>query len=522
MLTGYYFSVRNVRIDNTRASHNDTDYFLSSVTVGDRSFPKFFVSMGDLNNGDYDVGAIIGPLPVEDTGVKVSFNYQIVNSGHRDPSIIQKGLTDAADQIAKKLWEQAMASGNLWAAGGAGAIELATKVLLPALTANCDGLVVLDQLSLTGAQLLTRTKAGWSETRQYPGTDSPTGCGSNSDYKVNFSVYRSGWSGWLAIPGIETDTSPAVAFFQGKFHVFVKGTDAKIYLNKSTDGIHWEKWQEVPGGGRTEAGPAVANSASKLWLVVKGQTDDHIYLTYYENDAWADWEEVAGGGGTNSAPAAVFYDPGGFLGGQVYIFCRALNNEIYYNSFDVHPPPQPGGRTGGHVRDVGLPPDVLQVHDAKRFNAWQLLPGGGTTDQAPAAMVADGLHVLVKGLSEPSSYFLTNRGGANWDAEWTRVPFVPPDRAGDVERAIGTTTPQAAVLGNRWYVFAGDSDNEISFNGLATDKWFVLPGWASGYGVKSTVAPAVLGRDEKIFVFATGTDQILYVNAWNGTGFPVT
>ncbi|MGX4641548.1 hypothetical protein [Massilia sp. SYSU DXS3249] len=521
MLTGYYFAVRNVRIDNTRSLDEDANYFLSSVTVGDRSFPPFFASMGDVREGDYDVGAIIGPLPIEDDGVKISFNYQIVNAGHSDPSAVQKGMVEIADQLAKKLWETAAATGNLWAAGAAAVITLTTKVLLPLLTADCDGMVALDQLSLTGAQLLARTKSGWSETRHYPGTDTPAGCGSNSDYKVSFDVYRSGWSGWLPIPGIETDTSPAVTFFKNKFHVFVKGTDARIYLNKSSDAIHWEGWQEVPGGGRTEAAPAVASSPSKLWLVVKGQTDDRLYLTYYENDAWAEWSEVGGRGSANSAPAAAFHDAGGFLGGRLSIFCRGLNNEIFYNSIDVAPPPRPRGPAGGSVPD-NIPDDVLEIHDAKKFKAWQLLPGAGITDQAPAAVVADGLCVLVKGFGEASSFFLRHRG-ADWNAGWTKVPFVAPDRSGEVTTAIGTTTPQAAVLGGRWYVFAGNSDNDISFNGMGSDNtWFVLPGRAKGYGVKSTVAPAVFGKDKQIQVFVTGTDQVLYVNAWNGTGFPVT
>ena len=195
MLTGYYFAVGNVHIDNTRSRHEDTDYFTSSVTVGDRSL-KHYQFMGDVNNGDHDISAIIGPVPIEDTGVKVSFSYQVVNAGHSDPSAIQKGLSDAADSIAKKLWDKGLA-GDLWSAAGAGAIELVTKILLPAFTANCDGLVVLDQISRTGAQLLTKTKVGWSEARHYPGTDSSTGCGGNSDYTVDFNIYRSHWTGWL-------------------------------------------------------------------------------------------------------------------------------------------------------------------------------------------------------------------------------------------------------------------------------------------------------------------------------------
>ena len=56
--------------------------------------------------------------------------------------------------------------------------------------ANCDGAVAAAIHTFTGAQLRTGTGQGrhLGATDHHPGTDSPHGCGSNSNYDVNWSI----------------------------------------------------------------------------------------------------------------------------------------------------------------------------------------------------------------------------------------------------------------------------------------------------------------------------------------------
>jgi hypothetical protein len=59
--------------------------------------------------------------------------------------------------------------------------------------ANCDGPVAAEQVVFTGAQLSAKTANGVDFTHAtfHPGTDSPGGCGSNSEYWVGWSIYNS-------------------------------------------------------------------------------------------------------------------------------------------------------------------------------------------------------------------------------------------------------------------------------------------------------------------------------------------
>ncbi|MDB5730875.1 MAG: hypothetical protein JWQ03_770 [Variovorax sp.] len=59
---------------------------------------------------------------------------------------------------------------------------------------DCDGLVAVEQVDFSGCDL--RFKTGNHKMNSvvtvHPGTDSPTGCGSNSKYEVTRSIRRTG------------------------------------------------------------------------------------------------------------------------------------------------------------------------------------------------------------------------------------------------------------------------------------------------------------------------------------------
>jgi hypothetical protein len=59
---------------------------------------------------------------------------------------------------------------------------------------DCDGMVAADAIARSKEQLDTAIDAAggatYRQSRRYPGSDSPAGCGSNSDYTVTWSVTR--------------------------------------------------------------------------------------------------------------------------------------------------------------------------------------------------------------------------------------------------------------------------------------------------------------------------------------------
>lgn len=61
------------------------------------------------------------------------------------------------------------------------------------LFADCDGAVAADVISLKGSaleQLTAGPDALFFEPRDYPGSESPKGCGENSHYQVTYSIDR--------------------------------------------------------------------------------------------------------------------------------------------------------------------------------------------------------------------------------------------------------------------------------------------------------------------------------------------
>lgn len=202
----YNFAVDSFVIHNTRSLHKDTDYISASVAVAGRPTLKATQKLGDLNNGTYHTAIIFKDVAVADNETAV-FSYAIVNSGHTDPNAAEKTLEQAVSTLAEK-GAQAAATAAGGAIGAALGASIGTAVIpiigtaLGALAgwlvssagqlifANCDGAVAAAVHPFTGAQLRTGTGQGrhLGATDNHPGTNSPHGCGSNSNYDVNWSI----------------------------------------------------------------------------------------------------------------------------------------------------------------------------------------------------------------------------------------------------------------------------------------------------------------------------------------------
>jgi hypothetical protein len=178
----YVISLDTFHISNTRAWHNDTDHVSFALKVGDQMQGDALTrDTGDVNNGDHPLGLRF-ILQVSEPTTSIKFNYQILNSGSQNTEGIHKAL----DAASKALADKAL-TGDWRAAAGA-----VLAFLGGFLVANCDGLVAVDQIAVTGNDLANWTAATgmYTETRNYPGTDSAVGCGSNSKYSVTWSVIR--------------------------------------------------------------------------------------------------------------------------------------------------------------------------------------------------------------------------------------------------------------------------------------------------------------------------------------------
>ncbi len=163
-------------------------------------------SMGNVNNGTHPVNLSFSPIAI-DLDDTVVFNYLILNNGHSSQQTVDNALTQAGTSLAKAGAQAAATAigsgvGALVGASVGSAVVPLIGTALGALAgwlvseltgiifANCDGPVAAEQATFTGWQLHTATLGGavLRRTTTHPGTDSATGCGSNSVYKVTWSV----------------------------------------------------------------------------------------------------------------------------------------------------------------------------------------------------------------------------------------------------------------------------------------------------------------------------------------------
>lgn len=187
-MANYTLSLDNFHISRTRALRNDTDYVSLTVQVDGQPATTQTRYMGDVHGGDHDVGLQI-PFTV-DSGMNVTFVYQIINSGyaasHEDAGQkILDGLSDAGEKIATGYYP---ALKDVWHAVNDIMHQL-HGIFFP----NCDGIVAADKIVISGDQLdmWTASTGSFAKTIEYPGTDSPVGCGANSLYYVEWAVARS-------------------------------------------------------------------------------------------------------------------------------------------------------------------------------------------------------------------------------------------------------------------------------------------------------------------------------------------
>jgi hypothetical protein len=288
-----------------------------------------------------------------DDGEVVLLTYSIVNSGHSDPNEVEKELQQAVGTLADKAAQAAAtAAGGLIGIELGGAIGTAVVPLIGSalgalagwllsevgvlLWVNCDGGVAAAVHMFTGAQLREQTAGNriLSELDNHQGTASPSGCGSNSNYDVTWSIYLT-LSTIVETVGSGIAGDPAaVSWAPGRLDIFARGTGGEL-LHKFFEG----GWGPGGLGGPLEVcGPGIAGDPAavswapgRLDIFARG-TGGELLHKFFEG-GWGPGGlggplEVVGSG-IASDPVAVSWAPG-----RLDIFALADNGDILHKFFE--------------------------------------------------------------------------------------------------------------------------------------------------------------------------------------------
>jgi hypothetical protein len=198
--TRYTFAVDQVQIDDTRSQHEDTDLAIATLNVGNWPLQAITHSMGDVNNGLYQLGERLAITRAIELCEPVVFSYSIVNnhdSGDEATivAVIVKGIDDYVNDLVKEALKQSVPIvGSLLGAGFA----WLTERLVGFAFGGCDGLVAAETIVYaTGGKVQGQLASyGTGVPRTYQAStrnlreDFPSGCRSSS-YLVYTSITQS-------------------------------------------------------------------------------------------------------------------------------------------------------------------------------------------------------------------------------------------------------------------------------------------------------------------------------------------
>jgi hypothetical protein len=203
----YSFTLERLHIDTTRSRGDDTDTVSFAVGIGRSSATATSAATGDVDGGDVGLNLAFAPQFVA-TGEKAVMSYFVFNG---DASKLHIGLDDLSRKVIDQYIQQGLEGGPSNDPGAnipddPGLPDNATfgdpswgSVLQFAaigdfLFPDCDGMVAADLIARSKTELDTAIDSGdgttFRQSRRYPGSDSPAGCGANSDYTVTWSIAR--------------------------------------------------------------------------------------------------------------------------------------------------------------------------------------------------------------------------------------------------------------------------------------------------------------------------------------------
>lgn len=197
----YTLGVPSCYINNIRSLRTDTLVASVGLRVMNaqgalhQDWPPQSVSLGDYESKtgvetnlfylNVDVPDPTAALP---DGGAIYWSFLLTNAGHSDSAFVaiaNKAIDAFAGALAGNIL-QSPSIANVVSLSGL----LGLQELLNVLTANCDGIVAVLAVALTAKQLaqMTVDPKNWLHTQNCPGTSSPVGCGSNSNYDVTYVI----------------------------------------------------------------------------------------------------------------------------------------------------------------------------------------------------------------------------------------------------------------------------------------------------------------------------------------------
>jgi hypothetical protein len=195
----YYLGVREFSIGQIRSPNSDTLAASAAVRVLNaegglhNDWPAEFIALGDHHKGDnvplnlaFKGVDVPDPAANAPDGGAIYWSFVLVNKGNPDNAILQPALEGVANAIVAA----DTPSGDVMSEVVGGTLP-GSQGLVDLFTSLCDGVVAAQAWSFTAAQLAQMTQppvGAWTEAQPYPGLDSPTGCGANSQYSVVYTT----------------------------------------------------------------------------------------------------------------------------------------------------------------------------------------------------------------------------------------------------------------------------------------------------------------------------------------------
>jgi hypothetical protein len=493
----YSFVVEDFIIRDTRALHNDTLYLSYSAYVDGDAVANRVISLGDFDNGEYsttdyvsDAGGL-GPVVINDPTAKVAFIFQLVNNGNVPAGALTGRLAATADQLAGITAGLAGAGATGITVGDTAAVS---SVAFPAgllveafatlwswLTVDCDGPVAVDQISgpryALDAWTDNSTKSIRVQGRKYPGTDSPTGCGGNSNYELNWSLQHSRtWAPVADTLKVEfiSETGVSASEHNGAVHAFGAVTGGVVNHARTFTGATW--YVDTLGAFNLAKLPVSAISFKDRLYVFGVQADASIASIAFTGDGTT-WVPFATGPAallTNEPIATTVFRH------RLYLLARdSASSQLRMTStsdlrlwnpwVDVPPAMQPASPVAAAtlgerlfifgIFKTGKSPDLVilrnSTSDGSTWSGWDLVEAGLRPEQGSptdypvdvAAGIFQGRLYIACRWAAPAYYIAVNfsEDGDNWSG-W-RIP------ESDVEVQPSGPAGLAAVH-NHLYIFA--------------------------------------------------------------------
>jgi hypothetical protein len=282
----YNFRIPSFHINEIRSAHDDTLFAATSLQVLNpngsllHDFGTKNATLGDRKaGGGVDLNLswenifVPDPSPENPDGGAIAWSFLLVNSGHPDPGFAA-ALNNAANALAGALVGRALelkglVGPALLSAAAIGVIVL--EALIDLLRADCDGPVGAGGFHNTAAELAAMTAIPgfiFNTTQNNPGSDSPVGCGANSNYDINYRIARLPQALVTLAPG-----SPLTSWLvpdTGDEHVVGLGPDGTVHEFFFTRAAgHWQH------GVIQNAGVVAPGSPLTSWLV-PDTGDEHV------------------------------------------------------------------------------------------------------------------------------------------------------------------------------------------------------------------------------------------------------